>query len=714
MSGLRNHVLIFILSVLMLSFQNCQTGLKTGSISDLTSSLSSKLGGGGISGNGEGYEGKLTASYIREIPDTNCSEKFETLTKDSSGLKIDTVNPQSCQKTSRLVSSEFVANSIGSIIKSVGDGVYVNTDFLEAHYPEYQAQAWCQTKSDQNTIYDIIILRKKNSSDFIGTMYLNDLSKREVRSVSSFPIHLEKFDRLQIYSNPGLKLEILTDKTINSELGAYRSSVHFSLDDQEYERGLDCRLGNTFDGSIWPSQPLLAGDLNNFQFSPYTGKFYYNKNTLNPSSDIQVFDPLQRKNETIKIVLNSSETISSMKVSPSKPIVSFRTIHTPNRYVLYDLQSQKNVYESSQNLQVLEFGFSLLGPWFQSRTIAEVLNDGSFTYQGSYDLYFPQIPSYQDYQMKLPDRDKLLEFVIQDVSLTKQKALFEVYFGEGAFYQSGKLRIKTGNIYNDLAIMDLNSGQVRFLEVGPRVGLGFHFERREVHHIFGDFVYATVQNLQVEKLIRISLADLNIEILAERPRDLNGGGFSGFYLGGNKVIYADAHHILQGIDLISGDRMVYGPQVQIQGVFMNPVMIGDKLLYFKPVGPGQFATQIWNLTDKLSSRPMYDSLPILQFDESKVNFDPAQILKLGGNKTFVTHKFLGPNGTLILQLDTDFDNQSELYIVELSDVKSSFKQISNRYLQYGAVTQIFVDLQKNIYFFMQKNSQQFLLQWQGE
>jgi hypothetical protein len=699
---------------MMFSFQNCQTGLKTGSVSDLTSSLSSKLGGGGISGNGEGYEGKLTAQFVREIPGTNCSEAFETLVRNSSGLTVETVDPLTCQKTQRLISSEVVTSSVGGILKSVSDGVFINTEFLANNYPGYQPQAWCQTKSNQNMVYDLLIFNKKNSSELIGTMYFHEKSSQQVRSVSDFSLNFERKDRLQIYSHPGLKLEILTDITTSSKLGTFRSSVHFMLDDQEYEKDLDCRLGNVYDGAVWPSTPLLAGDLSYLQFSKFNGKFYYNSKATEPSSFIYSYDPIKNMKEKIEIPLKPSETIGRLIIPEDRANILFRTMNSPNRFIFYDLTGGKNTFESPKDVQVLEIGYSTLGPWFEGRTITGVLSDGNFIYKSSYDMYFPEVPSYENFQMKLPPREKLLEFVLQDVSLDQQKVLFEVYFGEGAYYQSGILRIKTGNIYNDLAILDLKTGLIQLLNLGPQSGSGFHFERRQVHHIIGNHVFATVQNASVERLIQYDLSQGFIRILAERPRDLRNGSWSGFYFGSNKVIYSDAQNILQGIDLTNEQKVIYGPLVQVRGLSIDPIVLNDKLLYFRPLGSSNVTPVIWSLAGALHAQPMYESQPTLHFDESMGNFTSQEVKRSAMNGLFFGNKFIGPRGTLIIQADTDFDGKRELYIAELNQPQGGFKQISNRYLQYGGVTQFFVDHQENIYFFMKKNSDQFLLRWMGE
>ena len=253
-----------ILAVLMIfSFQNCSTQM--GVLFESLNSSDFKIQS--TSGNGSGYEGKLTGHFVRTLPQDICQGSIlATADIDDSGNRLESVDPLTCQK---IVENSVSANRLRwshfqSDVIAVDDGLFFDP---RQQNDRGHIESWCQSADTSNSNIDVLIYREAGVSDIQMKLFINQSSSAatigsSVKVSGLLPGQRKLQTRQLRYSSSSYDLLIALDRFQSQERGDFQAHLSIQLDGQLEEQALVCRLGQELDGAIWPSQLLeVSGDV---------------------------------------------------------------------------------------------------------------------------------------------------------------------------------------------------------------------------------------------------------------------------------------------------------------------------------------------------------------------------------------------------------------------------------------------------------------------
>lgn len=734
--------------LIVFGFQNCQVGLKNGNIEDITNSLkSNNNGGGGISGNGQGYEGKLQA-YERQLPndvfftsavtsdltENRCNDTIlEIISLDGNSFVLDKLDTYSCQRKKEIINESELNYSKNQMILSHNDGLFLGSKLLSDHYADFQPQIWCQSEIIQNQVFDLLILNNKQNGSLKAVMTSYDINTSAIKNMDDFNLNFNFTTNTNktnsfnnetkdlFYSNDSLQLKIFTSIPKDLKKGNYSAQSLFSVDQVLYNPNMSCYLGHKYDGALWPSRPLVSEKLgfrsiqinnNIVNVTNSAQLFYYssvNKNILfsseNDLTKIFNYDLKTNIKSSIQVKELTGFDISSTKLSLDATKLLVRTASLPNMFFIIDINTKSVVYRSASNIQVTEYGDSSLGIWFKGREFDSILVDQSLRYSTPENNYYPFSQKISGLDVKLPEHDKFINFNWIETNQDRSFSLFEVTLGQSASIINKKWisDMKT-SMDCDLAIYNHSNNLLYPLKIANRLnGFNLGASTKNQSVILDNKVYAVVSNKSVLKLIKLNLINEEITTLLEIPKivDTSTNNLKNIYqLSNHKFIYLDNRNMFQVIDLETESSTPLLPAILIGNEPVRPSISKNYLMYFVYSQDGSLNPFIWDLT-----RPINQG-PIFQYKKSNLKY------QMTSNPVAKGFDFdVNKNGKLILNIDLNFDNSYELYYADLQNNLDGFRMISNRYVEYGGVTKFFVYNDDQIFLISENNSVNYLFQW---
>ncbi len=252
----RQSILLISIFVIF-GFQNCATQMDV-----LFESLnSSEFKIQSTSGNGSGYEGKLTGHFIRTVPGDVCQgQALSTLDAGDSGYSLKSIDPLSCA-----VKSEWITDvgrlrwsQLQSEVVSVDDGVYFDH---KKQNDQGRIETWCQATDIHHSNIDVLVYREIGVSDIQMKLFINQSSSGQplgslVKVSSLLPGQRKIHQRELRYSSSSYDLLIALDRFQNQERGDFQAHFTVQIDGKIEEQNLVCRIGQELDGAIWPSQAI--------------------------------------------------------------------------------------------------------------------------------------------------------------------------------------------------------------------------------------------------------------------------------------------------------------------------------------------------------------------------------------------------------------------------------------------------------------------------
>lgn len=736
--------ILFLPLFIFFSFQNCQLGLKNGNIEDITDTLKSQNGGGGISGNGQGYEGKLLA-FERQLPldqidSTNTkmnpciNSVFETISYKNNQVVLEKLDLSSCQKKEVSIKESDLNFSHSKMILSHNDGLFVSSQLMAERYLNYHPQVWCQSENINDSVFELLILSNQTNGTLIATMSVYDLNTNFERKVDDFNLKFNFINSTNqqkpysssnmnlFYNNDSLQLKIFTSVPKDLKKGNYQAQSLFSLDQKIYNPTLSCYLGHKYDGALWPSTPLLADKIG---FNIYKTKnnkdmyidsslvWYYsesNKSFLYSSqldrSQLINFDTKTNSKTFLNVKDLVGQEIHSFKMSLDKSKLLVKTLSVPSLFILLDLETKKILFQSESNIQVTDIGESDLGIWYKGREILSIYND-KLLYKTSENYYYPFGHKITGSDIVFPDHDKFIEFDWIGTNQDQTHSLYEVRLGQSATIINNKWNSNMAISFNcDLAIYNHINNVLYPLKIANQFSgftLGLTVKNRTA--INGNKLYTMIENNSVYRFVSFDFFTNESRTLMEVPKILDSktnNPINVFYFSYDKLIYLDNRNMFQVLDLKTEILSPLLPAlIMNSGKPLYPLISKNYLMYFTIAEDGSLYPIFWDL-----KKPLYHG-PLFHFKHSNLKFQYIETNSYPG----VTQFDLNKNGKLILQIDLNFDSQSELYYADYFEESNGFRMISNRYKEYGGVFNFYVYDNDEIYIISELNFMNYIFRW---
>lgn len=254
-------LLALLLSVLVLSFQNCSMSPPV-SFSSLGGFTKSHGGG-----NGDGYEGKPIGTFVRTIPDLECKtgeKPFGVLQITPSENRLEQLSPQSCERTTGSVAdSELIYSSGFSIAVGVNDGLYVNENWIKEN-PAQQLEGWCRVPAADGLSSREIMLtisQTQPTSAVQGLFLTRNKVGNTWNNQASQSVNFTREVKAGVitYKAQAVTLTLQSNNVPSSSKGRIMARLESTDSSIPSAKTLECRLGQSFDGVIWPSRLKTAG-----------------------------------------------------------------------------------------------------------------------------------------------------------------------------------------------------------------------------------------------------------------------------------------------------------------------------------------------------------------------------------------------------------------------------------------------------------------------
>ncbi len=752
--------LILTVLVVFVAFQNCQINNKF--IADLAGpSLIAKAdsGGGGISGNGSGYEGKPTGEYIRLIPNiARCQKNGNTPSAEFEKMSLDpitgqptvqTTSPIDCQIKPRRLTDEVIEFSKNKFFGSVADGLFIDKDFAKNILKDRQPQGWCHSVDDHQEALnlDLLLVKDLVTNQVFAQIYIFDFVRNVYSSVEAFPVSFQEDKFSQTYIHPAMDLQVKTSFIRNSQAGTFEANLNMLLDEKKWTQNMSCRLAGYYDGAIWPAKPLLSGPLEGLTYSNPKKSFFFGLLDL-PYTHLSLFnfDPITKISQPLSLHFLKDEVVRSFKVSQENDLVNLRTHASSigvNRFMTYSVDQASVVYQSDPKEQVTDFGFSLLGPWYYSRVISSVSSTGTMFYATGENLHFPLSQQYIPEPIVLPGKDKLLDFDLKDVDFKNSKALIRVALGEKVTWSSDHkyLYMQFRNLYDDLALYDFKTTEFKMLEIGKKFGTQTHLSpfvksASASTQLNGDWITTIVSDSASHKIVKYNFVTNETKILAETSiLQKNVAAASWDYNIGiipitrQALVYQGLNNYLQVLDLSTEKTSPLAPMIFFQELKIPPMFDfkNQFMMYWQPNEDRSLSPIVFDFT----TLPVNSTVQSKAYPEAKIYFDEQRFHQLYLSKVQYPLLFYGnliktPDNYILFQAAPEANNKFKLYSLNLNQPNEPLQLLSNRYYPYGDVERYYPTNDNQLYLlmshlpeaFIQKNGvddrTKYLLKWDPE
>ncbi len=259
---------------LIFSFQNCSTSLRTAtrsldSLLAQSESLSTTDKGGG---DGTGFEGKLTAAYIRTLPSLSCQSSVEvknehtyqwlSIDQNSHQAFVSTVNSSTCQANTEVgLNSKLEASNLQSQIL-----VYKNSIFYSENITEKNNNFFIEAFCFDNEISDATIqiaLRVNYLANFTEIKFWKKHDK-EVSTNQFLVANRSVVSTWLNYSNEYFDISIDTER-MKTGANSYKADLNLFENGKSVSKNVTCRLGGEYDGRIWPAEMLDEKKVHQFK-----------------------------------------------------------------------------------------------------------------------------------------------------------------------------------------------------------------------------------------------------------------------------------------------------------------------------------------------------------------------------------------------------------------------------------------------------------------
>lgn len=307
----------FLLSLLLVLFQNCSSSLHSAQVIKNQSKLS---------GNGGGYEGKPT--YYRFIPDMTCNgemapKEMLVFESDSIWLFENQVSGLACNKTkTQIQSSDVVSSPFQIDFLIVHDFLYALMDPKSEKEPSVLAESLCRDNWDAPR-FEIVNHHNLKTGEATTRIYYKAESSEEVqikyesstqRLLTPFEVNYHSFDQKIKY--------VVNFKSAHGPFGRKYSGrmtyVDPIMQDILKVGGLECVTGGGLDSSVWPIRKVnISSTISNFLVHPTENDLYFEDRS---PSQVNWWRPFVLKNETKVIDISTEIFKTSMYVGSNLPI----------------------------------------------------------------------------------------------------------------------------------------------------------------------------------------------------------------------------------------------------------------------------------------------------------------------------------------------------------------------------------------------------------
>ncbi len=226
--------------------------------------------GGG--GNGYGYEGKPEGLFLRTVPGINCPQQIlskiniqlNSNKSNETSFTIETLeNKDTCKYNKSILSEKDIQFSDASKDLIVyKDGLY-NLDRTKPHDSlNTVAIAWCidVNKKSEIILYNDQTFLKSDSQPYL----IKTKGKHSFQSNTQQILHFQlqsdasRTNEQELVSTDNFQLDIFGNLTLANSNGSFAGRLT-SKDSSQIN--YDCYLGQKFDGYIWPSNQMLANNI---------------------------------------------------------------------------------------------------------------------------------------------------------------------------------------------------------------------------------------------------------------------------------------------------------------------------------------------------------------------------------------------------------------------------------------------------------------------
>jgi hypothetical protein len=376
----RNQMYLYLsfLFMMMLSFQNCSyVPMSFNDFHSLEESNAKLSSTGGAGGNGGGVEGKLYASYQRQVPHKYChsnSHDISTINIYQDGqVEIQNEDPVTCLRVSSLIEMKNLDKSaLQDRVLGYRDGLYVKVNQEQSDLS--RVELWCREEPSSTEVpmlvnplkYSEVLVRRKDllGLEFEMIWYGKDVSFVEKSLLNKKSQHF-------IYQSKYAGVEVDASRYLSSTKNSVWGKVILNQNGQEFP--FSCKQGWSFDGLIWPSKLALIEKIIQFQvFNNGNSALILSNGERNDSSasSLNIFNFNLNKLNNIFKTSQEGTSITNFNLSPKEDDLIFRSdFQQKNNFELYQMkiQSPYNINHigrslsgiSNLNLQVLsDFKYS--------------------------------------------------------------------------------------------------------------------------------------------------------------------------------------------------------------------------------------------------------------------------------------------------------------------------------------------------------------------
>ena len=226
--------------------------------------------GGG--GNGYGYEGKPEGSFLRTVPGINCPQQIlskiniqlnDNHSKEPS-FTIETLeNKDTCKYNKSILSEKDIQFSDATKDLIVyKDGLY-NLDHTKTYDSlNTVAIAWCVdvNKKSEIILYNDQTFLKSDSQPYLTKTKGKHSFQSNTQQILHFQLQsvASRTGEQEVVSTDNFQLDIFGNLTLANSNGTFAGQLS-SKDSSQLS--YICYLGQKFDGYIWPSNQLLANNI---------------------------------------------------------------------------------------------------------------------------------------------------------------------------------------------------------------------------------------------------------------------------------------------------------------------------------------------------------------------------------------------------------------------------------------------------------------------
>lgn len=340
--GIRLGIGMLLMSLLGVAFGNCakEGGFKLASMS--SSEVSRETEGGG---DGYGFGGKPVGIYNRYLPEFSCggAEREYTSISLVDGKIIYKQNDiYQCEiKSEEITYQDLAISHFQNEIFGYREGIYQVQQNTNITIPASLVEVWCHSRSLESPLELIVKFNREQAKAEARIYYQNQ--SNETRIISDFEVSRLAADHKIRVRSSGLELEVDRNKLSPGEFGQFEGMFQANLDEQIRSETIDCRLGGSFDPSIWPAKNFSQVEVNSLvklsSYSKNTPHWYgfFSINSADQESqfrkEIYLFSDEQKVPE--KIGFTGPELASGFKYFKFSP---------DGRYIYYRADAEKMKY----------------------------------------------------------------------------------------------------------------------------------------------------------------------------------------------------------------------------------------------------------------------------------------------------------------------------------------------------------------------------------